>query len=129
MLFKRGRESETVQVRGGAALQVEGKDYYKSEGGGRLKVFSCLRMPYSPFFDSCIHTPSRVCAPSDKPFLDPTTLRRTSAVSSSKAASVQARSLVGDMQSRLSKEIQEREAEAALYSARLYESEKQMSDW
>ena len=67
--------------------------------------------------------------PQTHPFLDPTTHRRTSAVSSSKAASVQARSLVGDMQSRLSKEIQEREAEAALYSARLYESEKQMSDW
>ena len=55
--------------------------------------------------------------------------RRTSAVSSSKAASQQARGLVDEMQQRLSKEIQEREAEAALYSARLYESEKQMSDW
>ena len=42
---------------------------------------------------------------------------------------LQARSLVDEMQQRLSKEIQEREAEAALYSARLYESEKQMSDW
>ena len=50
-------------------------------------------------------------------------------MSSSKAASHQARGLVDEMQHRLAKEIQEREAEAALYSARLYESEKQMSDW
>ena len=33
------------------------------------------------------------------------------------------------MQSRLRKEVAEREAEAAIYSARLYESERQMSDW
>ena len=55
--------------------------------------------------------------------------RRTSAVSTSKAASQHARALVDEMQSRLAQEIQEREAEAALYSARLYESERQMSDW
>jgi hypothetical protein len=33
------------------------------------------------------------------------------------------------MQKRLGQEIQEREAEAALYSSRLYESEKQQSEW
>lgn len=55
--------------------------------------------------------------------------RRTSAVSTSKAASQHAKALVDEMQARLASEIQEREAEAALYSARLYESERQMSDW
>ncbi len=44
--------------------------------------------------------------------------KRTSAVSSSKAASQQARMLVEEATQRLTKEIQEREAEAALYSAR-----------
>ncbi|KAG1660748.1 hypothetical protein FOA52_010622 [Chlamydomonas sp. UWO 241] len=55
--------------------------------------------------------------------------KRTVAVSTSKAASAEARALVDEMDARLSKEIQEREAEAALYSARLYESERLMSDW
>mmetsp|Transcript_35992 Transcript_35992/g.106386 ORF Transcript_35992/g.106386 Transcript_35992/m.106386 type:complete len:472 (-) Transcript_35992:4143-5558(-) len=55
--------------------------------------------------------------------------RRTAAVSTSKAASAEARALVNEMHSRLAKEMEEREAEAALYSARLYESERQMSDW
>ncbi|GAX82417.1 hypothetical protein CEUSTIGMA_g9845.t1 [Chlamydomonas eustigma] len=55
--------------------------------------------------------------------------KRTSAISSSKTTTQEAKSLVGEVTQRLTKEIQEREAEAALYSARLYESEKQMSDW
>lgn len=42
------------------------------------------------------------------------------------ASSVQ---VVDDMQERLRKEIAEREAEAALYSARLYEQERMASDW
>jgi len=55
--------------------------------------------------------------------------KRAGTISSSKAASQQAKVVVEELQSRLHKEIQEREAEAALYSARLYESERQMSDW
>ncbi|PNH07868.1 hypothetical protein TSOC_005643 [Tetrabaena socialis] len=45
------------------------------------------------------------------------------------AVAAQAHALVGDLQKRLEAEVAEREAEAALYSARLYESEKAMSDW
>lgn len=40
-----------------------------------------------------------------------------------------ARSLAAELQSRLAAEVQEREAEAALYSARLFESERATSDW
>ncbi|GLC54860.1 hypothetical protein PLESTB_000913700 [Pleodorina starrii] len=49
--------------------------------------------------------------------------------SSGSAAAVAARALVDDLTKRLAEEVQEREAEAALYSAKLYESEKAMSDW
>ncbi|GFR44887.1 hypothetical protein Agub_g6231, partial [Astrephomene gubernaculifera] len=48
---------------------------------------------------------------------------------STSANALAARALVGELQRRLEAEVQEREAEAALYSARLYESEKAMSDW
>ncbi|KAG2445968.1 hypothetical protein HXX76_000571 [Chlamydomonas incerta] len=48
---------------------------------------------------------------------------------STTATAVAARTLVDDLQKRLAAEVQEREAEAALYSARLYESEKALSDW
>ncbi|EFJ50720.1 hypothetical protein VOLCADRAFT_116749 [Volvox carteri f. nagariensis] len=47
----------------------------------------------------------------------------------SAATAVAARTLVEDLRKRLDEEVQEREAEAALYSAKLYESEKAMSDW
>ncbi|KAG2501488.1 hypothetical protein HYH03_001265 [Edaphochlamys debaryana] len=52
--------------------------------------------------------------------------RSAAAVSSTAAAAV---GLVDDLQKRLVAEVAEREAEAALYSARLLESEKAMSDW
>ncbi|GIL70113.1 hypothetical protein Vretimale_3381 [Volvox reticuliferus] len=48
---------------------------------------------------------------------------------SGSAAAVAARAIVEDLQKRLAEEVQEREAEAALYSAKLYQSEKAMSDW
>ncbi|GLI58988.1 hypothetical protein VaNZ11_000809 [Volvox africanus] len=48
---------------------------------------------------------------------------------SDSAAAVAARAIVEDLQKRLAEEVQEREAEAALYSAKLYQSEKAMSDW
>ena len=37
--------------------------------------------------------------------------------------------VVTELSTRLKKEIEEREAEAALYNAKLYESEKQQGDW
>ena len=40
-----------------------------------------------------------------------------------------ARQVVEEVQARLVAEVRERDAEAALYSARLYESERQASDW
>lgn len=45
-----------------------------------------------------------------------------------KAASAAARGILGEMQLRLRKEVAEREAEAAAYSAQLYETEQQISD-
>ncbi len=50
-------------------------------------------------------------------------------LASNKAASQVARTMLGDVQARLQQEMTEREAEAALYSAKLYETERQMSDW
>ncbi len=55
--------------------------------------------------------------------------RRAGTLASSKAASSLARGMLDDMKQRLHQELTEREAEAALYSAKLYETEKQMSDW
>ncbi|MEW5299467.1 MAG: hypothetical protein WDW36_002482 [Sanguina aurantia] len=55
--------------------------------------------------------------------------KRASTLQTTKAAATQAKHVLGEMQQRLAKEMDEREAEAALYSARLYESERQMSDW
>lgn len=55
--------------------------------------------------------------------------RRSSALQSSSRSSATARGLVADLQARLAAEVQEREAEAALYSAKLYETEKAISDW
>lgn len=58
-----------------------------------------------------------------------TVCRRAGTLASSKAATSIARGMVADMRNRLHDELSEREAEAALYSAKLYESERQMSDW
>lgn len=55
--------------------------------------------------------------------------KRVATVQSSSKASAAAKSLVTDLQGRLVAEVQEREAEAALYSARLVESERAASDW
>lgn len=55
--------------------------------------------------------------------------RRASTLQTSAKTSATARELVGNMQARLVAEVAEREAEAALYSARLYESERAASDW
>ncbi|KXZ56008.1 hypothetical protein GPECTOR_2g1560 [Gonium pectorale] len=57
------------------------------------------------------------------------TKRAVALQGSSRAASAGAAELLEEMRKRLAAEMQEREAEAALYSARLYESEKAMSDW
>ncbi|KAJ9528333.1 hypothetical protein QJQ45_014308 [Haematococcus lacustris] len=55
--------------------------------------------------------------------------KRASSIQSSKAVPSAAKVVVDNIQTRLHQEVAEREAEAALYSARLYESERQLSDW
>lgn len=55
--------------------------------------------------------------------------KKATTITSSKQATAEAKELVNEMQDRLNKEIQEREAEAALYSSKLFESEKLQSDW
>ncbi|GFH15714.1 uncharacterized protein HaLaN_11994, partial [Haematococcus lacustris] len=55
--------------------------------------------------------------------------KRASSIQSSKAVPSAAKAVVDNIQTRLHQEVAEREAEAALYSARLYESERQLSDW
>lgn len=44
-------------------------------------------------------------------------------------ASSEAKLVVNELQSRLTKEMEEREVESAMYNARLYENEKQQGDW
>ena len=56
-------------------------------------------------------------------------IRRTQALSRAPGASKEAKLVVTELSTRLKKEIEEREAEAALYNAKLYESEKQQGDW
>lgn len=56
-------------------------------------------------------------------------LRRVAQVQNNRSVSSAAKVVVDEMNVRLRKEMEEREAEAALYSAKLYESERQMSDW
>ncbi len=55
--------------------------------------------------------------------------RRMSSVQSNKSASASAKHMVAVMQARLTHEVHEREAEAALFSAQLFDSERQASDW
>jgi molybdopterin converting factor small subunit len=56
-------------------------------------------------------------------------LRRTQALSRASGVSSEAKSVVSELQARLSKEMEEREVESAMYNARLYENEKQQGDW
>eukprot|EP00193_Tetraselmis_chui_P009780 CAMPEP_0177753472 /NCGR_PEP_ID=MMETSP0491_2-20121128/1479_1 /TAXON_ID=63592 /ORGANISM="Tetraselmis chuii, Strain PLY429" /LENGTH=426 /DNA_ID=CAMNT_0019268761 /DNA_START=36 /DNA_END=1316 /DNA_ORIENTATION=+ len=55
--------------------------------------------------------------------------RRTQALSRASGVSSEAKSVVSELQARLSKEMEEREVESAMYNARLYENEKQQGDW
>lgn len=55
--------------------------------------------------------------------------RRVEAVRRTGGANTEAKKVVEELHHRLNREIQEREAEAAIYSARLYETEQQQSDW
>lgn len=55
--------------------------------------------------------------------------RRTGALSKASGASKEAKAVVNELQSRLVKEMEEREVEAAMYNARLYENERQQGDW
>ena len=55
--------------------------------------------------------------------------RRVDAVRRTGGANSEAKKVVEELHHRLNREIQEREAEAAIYSARLYETEQQQSDW
>jgi hypothetical protein len=55
--------------------------------------------------------------------------RRVEGISKSPAASREAKMVVGELHQRLASEIEEREVEAAVYSAKLYESEKVLGDW
>ena len=55
--------------------------------------------------------------------------RRVEAVNRSAGAAKEAKLVVGELKSRLTKEMEERESEAALYSAKLYQSEQKQSDW
>mmetsp|Transcript_19839 Transcript_19839/g.55161 ORF Transcript_19839/g.55161 Transcript_19839/m.55161 type:complete len:250 (-) Transcript_19839:321-1070(-) len=55
--------------------------------------------------------------------------RRTKALSQSSGATSEAKVVVTELQTRLIKEMEEREAEAAIYNARLYENEKRQGDW
>jgi hypothetical protein len=55
--------------------------------------------------------------------------RRVETVRRAPGASTEARKVVEELHHRLNREIQEREAEAAIYSARLYDTEQQQGDW
>eukprot|EP00873_Tetraselmis_striata_P036346 jgi/Tetstr1/456610/TSEL_043313.t1 len=55
--------------------------------------------------------------------------RRTEALGRASGASSEAKLVVNELQSRLTKEMEEREVESAMYNARLYENEKQQGDW
>ena len=54
---------------------------------------------------------------------------KTRALSQASGAAHEAKVVVSELQTRLMKEVEEREAEAAIYNARLYENEKRQGDW
>eukprot|EP00191_Tetraselmis_sp_GSL018_P013108 CAMPEP_0177589850 /NCGR_PEP_ID=MMETSP0419_2-20121207/7052_1 /TAXON_ID=582737 /ORGANISM="Tetraselmis sp., Strain GSL018" /LENGTH=434 /DNA_ID=CAMNT_0019080289 /DNA_START=211 /DNA_END=1515 /DNA_ORIENTATION=- len=55
--------------------------------------------------------------------------RRTEALRAAPGASREAKAVVRALQKRLTEEVEEREAEAAMYNAQLYHSERHQGDW